>query len=65
MAVCACRVAVPELLNHRGAAIVLTSTYSMHAQKPELIAHDHEEQRRDHQGGLWSTPVGSTVVALP
>jgi 3-oxoacyl-[acyl-carrier protein] reductase len=39
VAVLACRVAVPELLNHRGAAIVLTSAYSIHAQKPELIAY--------------------------
>jgi hypothetical protein len=31
VAVRAGRVAVPELLNHRGAAIVLTSAYSIHA----------------------------------
>jgi 3-oxoacyl-[acyl-carrier protein] reductase len=39
VAVRACRLAVPELLNHEDAAIVLTSAYSIHAQKPELVAY--------------------------
>jgi 3-oxoacyl-[acyl-carrier protein] reductase len=39
LAVGACRAAIPELLKHREGAIVLTSAYSVHAQKPELIAY--------------------------
>jgi NAD(P)-dependent dehydrogenase (short-subunit alcohol dehydrogenase family) len=39
VAVRACRSAIPELLKHSGAAIVLTSAYSIRAQKPELIAY--------------------------
>jgi 3-oxoacyl-[acyl-carrier protein] reductase len=39
VAVGACRSAVPALLNHPNSAIVLTSAYSIRAQKPELIAY--------------------------
>jgi 3-oxoacyl-[acyl-carrier protein] reductase len=39
LAVAACRAAIGELLKHPDAAIVLTSAYSIRAQKPELIAY--------------------------
>jgi NAD(P)-dependent dehydrogenase (short-subunit alcohol dehydrogenase family) len=35
----ACRAVIPELVKHRGSAIVLTSAYSIRAQKPELVAY--------------------------
>jgi hypothetical protein len=47
VAVRACRVTAPELLNHRGAAIVLTFAYSSPcAEAGADRAHDHEEHRR-------------------
>jgi 3-oxoacyl-[acyl-carrier protein] reductase len=39
LAVGACRSAMPALMNHPNSAIVLTSAYSIHAQKPELVAY--------------------------
>jgi 3-oxoacyl-[acyl-carrier protein] reductase len=39
VAVGACRAAIPEILKHGDGAIVLTSAYSIHAQKPDLIAY--------------------------
>jgi NAD(P)-dependent dehydrogenase (short-subunit alcohol dehydrogenase family) len=39
IAVRACRAAIPELVKHPGSAIVLTSAYSIRAQKPELVAY--------------------------
>ena len=39
IAVAACRAAIPELCKGEGGSVVLTSAYSVHAQKPGLIAY--------------------------
>jgi 3-oxoacyl-[acyl-carrier protein] reductase len=39
VAVAACRAAIPELLKTANSAIVLTSAYSVRAQKPDLVAY--------------------------
>ena len=39
LAVGVCRTAIPELLKTSGGAVVLTSAYSIRAQKPDLVAY--------------------------
>jgi 3-oxoacyl-[acyl-carrier protein] reductase len=39
IAVAACRAAIPQLCKAEGGAVVLTAAYSLHAQKPALIAY--------------------------
>jgi NAD(P)-dependent dehydrogenase (short-subunit alcohol dehydrogenase family) len=39
IAVAACRAAIPQLCKAEGGAAVLTAAYSLHAQKPALIAY--------------------------
>jgi NAD(P)-dependent dehydrogenase (short-subunit alcohol dehydrogenase family) len=39
IAVAACRAAIPALTRQPGAAVVLTCAYSIHAQKPHLVAY--------------------------
>jgi NAD(P)-dependent dehydrogenase (short-subunit alcohol dehydrogenase family) len=39
IAVAACRAAIPELCKVEGGSVVLTAAYSVHAQKPALIAY--------------------------